>query len=146
MFGLGWSELLIVGIVALIVIGPKDLPGMFRTMGQFTGKMRGMAREFSRAMDEAADQAGVKDVQNTLQAAANPRKYGLDKVQEATSSAFKPGSSTEALSKERQEAKDKILAKSAEVAQKRIDAEKAAEAAKAKEAAAPKPDNPDPDA
>ncbi|MBS8271715.1 twin-arginine translocase subunit TatB, partial [Halomonas litopenaei] len=62
MFGLGWSELLVVGIVALIVIGPKDLPGLFRTMGQFTGKARMMAREFSRAMEQAADDAGVKDI------------------------------------------------------------------------------------
>ena len=50
MFGLGWSEMLVVGIVALIVIGPKDLPGLFRSIGQFTGKARMMAREFSRAM------------------------------------------------------------------------------------------------
>ena len=51
MFGLGASEMVVIGIVALIVIGPKDLPGLFRTMGQFTGKARMMAREFSRAMD-----------------------------------------------------------------------------------------------
>ncbi|MFT5867520.1 MAG: sec-independent protein translocase protein TatB, partial [Gammaproteobacteria bacterium] len=43
MFGLGWSEMVLVAIVALIVIGPKDLPGMFRTVGQFTGQARGMA-------------------------------------------------------------------------------------------------------
>ncbi|NCW53489.1 MAG: twin-arginine translocase subunit TatB, partial [Rhodobacteraceae bacterium] len=57
MFDLGWTELLVIGIVALIVIGPKDLPVMFRKVGQFVGKARGMAREFSRAMDDAADQA-----------------------------------------------------------------------------------------
>ena len=45
MFGLGASEMVVIGIVALIVIGPKDLPGLFRTMGQFTGKARMMARE-----------------------------------------------------------------------------------------------------
>ncbi|MDE0112845.1 MAG: Sec-independent protein translocase protein TatB, partial [Albidovulum sp.] len=52
MFDIGWSELLIIGIVALIVVGPKDLPGMFRALGRFTGKMRGMAREFQRAMNQ----------------------------------------------------------------------------------------------
>ena len=52
MFDLGWTEMLVIGIVALIVIGPKDLPVMFRRMGQFMGKAKGMAREFSRAMRE----------------------------------------------------------------------------------------------
>ena len=58
MFDLGWTELLLIGIVALIVVGPKDLPLLFRKVGKFVGKARGMAREFSRAMDDAADEAG----------------------------------------------------------------------------------------
>ena len=40
MFGMGWSEMVLIGIVALIVVGPKDLPNLFRTLGQFTGKAR----------------------------------------------------------------------------------------------------------
>lgn len=66
MFDIGWSELLIIGVVALIVVGPKDLPKMFRTLGQVTGKLRAMSREFTRAMDAAADEAGVKDVARTF--------------------------------------------------------------------------------
>ena len=62
MFDLGWTEMLVIGIVALIVIGPKDLPVMFRTLGQFVGKAKGMAREFSRAMNDAADDAGAATV------------------------------------------------------------------------------------
>ena len=54
MFDVGWTELMLIGIVALIVVGPKDLPVMFRTLGQFTAKARGMAREFQRAMEDAA--------------------------------------------------------------------------------------------
>ena len=51
MFGdIGWAELLVIGIVALIVIGPEDLPQMFRQVGRFTAKMRAMSRDFSRAM------------------------------------------------------------------------------------------------
>jgi sec-independent protein translocase protein TatB len=47
MFGLGWGEMIVVGVVALIVVGPKDLPQMFRTLGRFSGKAKGMAREFT---------------------------------------------------------------------------------------------------
>lgn len=85
MFDIGWTELLVIGIVALIVVGPKDLPILFRRMGEFTGKARAMAREFSRAMDDAADQAGVKDIQTSLKAAANPKQFGLDAINKAAS-------------------------------------------------------------
>ncbi len=61
MFDIGWLELIVIGVVALIVVGPKDLPGMFRTVGKFMGKARGMAREFQRSMEAAADESGIKD-------------------------------------------------------------------------------------
>jgi sec-independent protein translocase protein TatB len=83
MFDIGMSELLIVGIVALIVVGPKDLPGMFRTLGRFTAKIKAMGREFTRAMEAAADDAGVNDIKSTLNAAANPAKFGLNKLKDA---------------------------------------------------------------
>ena len=71
MFDLGWTELLIIGVVALIVVGPKDLPKMFRTLGQFTAKARNMAREFQRAMDSAADESGVRDIARDLRNTAS---------------------------------------------------------------------------
>ncbi len=141
MFGLGWSEMVLIGIVALIVIGPKDLPVMFRTLGQFTGKARQMAREFSRAMENAADDAGVKDISKTIKAAANPQKFGIDKLKEATDfkSAIKPGGETEKLSQERAEIRDKIQEATARVASERIAREKAAAEAKAAKDAATAP-------
>ena len=63
---IGWSELMVIGIVALVVIGPKDLPGMFRELGRFTAKLRAMGREFSRAMEDAARETGVQDVADDL--------------------------------------------------------------------------------
>jgi sec-independent protein translocase protein TatB len=83
MFDIGWTELLLIGIVALIVIGPKDLPEMFRTLGRFTAKARGMAREFSRAMEAAADEAGVKDMAKDIKDAANMPRTGMDAVKDA---------------------------------------------------------------
>jgi sec-independent protein translocase protein TatB len=84
MFGdIGWSELLLIGIVALIVIGPEDLPQMFRQLGRFTAKMRSMSRDFSRAMDQAAKESGVKDVTDTVKGASSATSVGLSKVKAA---------------------------------------------------------------
>lgn len=80
---LSWSELLIVGLVALIVIGPKDLPGMFRELGRFTAKIRSMGREFSRAMEQAAKDSGVKDVAEDLRKVTSPKAMGLEAVKSA---------------------------------------------------------------
>ena len=148
MFGMGGVEMLVVGIVALIVVGPKDLPGLFRTVGQFVGKAKGMAREFSSAMNAAADEAGVSEINKTIKAAANPQKFGVDKIREATKSSVQAGGETEALkstlSAERAANKAKIDKAMAETANKRIAAEKgdaapktAPKTAKAKTSKAP---------
>jgi sec-independent protein translocase protein TatB len=71
MFDIGWSELMIIGVVALIVVGPKDLPMMFRKVGNFVGKARGMARDFQTAMDQAADESGVRDIADSVKKAAD---------------------------------------------------------------------------
>ena len=66
MFGLGWAEIMVVGIVALIVIGPKELPIVFRKVGQFVGKAKGMARDFSSAMHDAAEESGMEDAMESM--------------------------------------------------------------------------------
>ena len=110
MFDLGLTELLVIGIVALIIVGPKDLPVLFRRVGEFVGRMKGMAREFTSAMNDAADEAGVKDVAKTMRAATNPIKRGLDKVWETTKvfTSFDPISETVKLSFESNNKSKKI--------------------------------------
>ena len=83
MLDIGWSELVLVGIVALIVVGPKELPRMFRTVGQYVGKARGMAREFQRAMDRAADDAGVTDIKDSINQAASIGRFDFDDHEES---------------------------------------------------------------
>lgn len=78
-----WSEMMLVGIVALIVIGPKDLPGMFRELGRITAKIRSMGREFSRAMEQAAKESGVKEATDGLKTLTNPVGTGLNAVKSA---------------------------------------------------------------
>jgi len=133
MLDLGWTELLLIGIVALIVVGPKDLPGMFQAVGKFVGKAKGMAREFSRAMNDAADQSGVNDLQKSFKAAANPMKSAMDEVKKTTENATRDLTTvdTPPLSEERQAQADKIREKSAEMANARHAAEAEAKAAEA---------------
>lgn len=85
MLDIGWSELLIVGVVALIVVGPKDLPRMFHTFGQVVGKARGMAREFQNAMEDAAKEPGVKDAARKFRDVASGKDMGLEDFRDIAS-------------------------------------------------------------
>ncbi len=62
MFDIGWSELLVIGVVALVVIGPKELPGVLRSVGFWIGKARRMAGEFQSQFQEAMREAEVADL------------------------------------------------------------------------------------
>ncbi len=79
MFDIGWSELLVIGIVALVVIGPKELPGVLRAIGQMMGKVRRMASEFQGQFNDAMREAELDDLRKQaekLNMTVNP----LDKV------------------------------------------------------------------
>ncbi len=66
MFDVGWSEMLVIAIVLIVVVGPKDLPRMLRQFGRSTSKLRAMAGDFRRQFDEALKEAELDDVTETL--------------------------------------------------------------------------------
>ena len=74
MFDIGWSELVLIAVVALIAIGPKELPGVLRMVGQWMGKARKMAAEFQGQFQEAMREAEMADL-----------KKSFDEVKEAAS-------------------------------------------------------------
>lgn len=81
MLDVGWTELLLIGVVALIVIGPKDLPVMFHSLGRIMARARGMAREFTSAMEDAAKASGLDEATKDLRDLKNltsPRSMGVD--------------------------------------------------------------------
>jgi sec-independent protein translocase protein TatB len=66
--GIGFSEILLLGLAALIFIGPKDLPMLMRKLGQFVGKGRRMAREFQAAFDDIARQSELDELKKEIEA------------------------------------------------------------------------------
>ena len=66
MFDLGWQEFLMVAVVLMLVVGPKDLPRILRSFSQFMRKAKSMAREFSSSLEDVARQDEFKDVKNIL--------------------------------------------------------------------------------
>jgi sec-independent protein translocase protein TatB len=69
MFDLGWAEMAVIMLVALIVIGPKDLPKVARTIGQWTGKARALARDFQRSLDDMAREAELDEIKKSIDSA-----------------------------------------------------------------------------
>ncbi|MBO6582235.1 MAG: twin-arginine translocase subunit TatB [Hyphomonas sp.] len=65
--GIGFSELLLLGLAALIIVGPKDLPMMMRRVGQFVGKGRAMAREFQAAFEDIARQSELDELRKEIE-------------------------------------------------------------------------------
>ncbi|QFR32532.1 Sec-independent protein translocase protein TatB [Ancylobacter sp. TS-1] len=71
MFDIGWTELLVVGVVALVVIGPKELPRVLRTVGQGVNKLRRMAGEFQGQFNEALREAELTDLKDSVSGLKN---------------------------------------------------------------------------
>src|SRR6188508_539029 len=92
MFDIGWSELVVIGVVALIAIGPKELPGVLRSVGFWMGKVRRMASEFQGQFQEAMREAEMADLkkhaddlnQNVKSLTSDLDPYGIARDVEAS--------------------------------------------------------------
>jgi sec-independent protein translocase protein TatB len=82
---IGFAELLVLGIIALVVVGPKDLPALLRKIGFFTAKAKGMANEFRGAFDEMGREVELDELKKEIESikAANPVKAIADDLEEA---------------------------------------------------------------
>jgi sec-independent protein translocase protein TatB len=86
MFDIGWTELVVIGVVALIAIGPKELPGALRALGQWMGKIRRMASEFQGQFQEAmreAEMADLKKQVDTLTSSFDPIETARKEIEGA---------------------------------------------------------------
>ncbi|MCE2475094.1 MAG: twin-arginine translocase subunit TatB [Alphaproteobacteria bacterium] len=69
MLDIGWTEVLVISVVVLFVVGPRDIPKVLRTVGQWAGKIRGLAKEFRESVDDAIREAELDEVRKTVEAA-----------------------------------------------------------------------------
>src|SRR5882672_558149 len=78
MFDIAWSELFVIMVVALVVVGPKDLPKLMRSAGQWAGRARAMADQFRRSFDDMARQAELDELRNEVNKLKNTPMTDLD--------------------------------------------------------------------
>lgn len=102
MFDIGWTEMLVIAIVMIVVVGPKELPGMLRTFGKTTAKLRVMAGDFRKQFDEALKEAELDDIKkvaddvralnpkNEIRKALSPMEKAAQDVRTGLDAAMKP--------------------------------------------------------
>ena len=66
MFDIGWSELLVIAVVAIVVVGPKDLPRLMRSFGHYAGKLRRAASDFQSQFEEAMRESEIDEVRKAI--------------------------------------------------------------------------------
>jgi len=108
MLDIGWTEMLVIAIVMIVVVGPKDLPGMLRTFGRTTAKLRVMAGDFRKQFDEALKEAELDEVKKSvdglrslnptseIRKQLNPFEKAAADVRAGLETAMKPKPSTSA--------------------------------------------------
>ncbi len=102
MFDIAWTEMLVIAIVMIVVVGPKELPGMLRTIGKTTSKLRTMAGDFRKQFDEALKEADLEDLKKIaedarslnpaadIKKALNPLESAGNDVRAGLKAAFNP--------------------------------------------------------
>lgn len=102
MFEIGWTEMLVIAIVMIVVVGPKDLPRMLRQFGRTTSKLRAMAGDFRKQFDDALREAELEDVKKSVDSlrslnpaadikkALNPMEKAAADVKAGLDAAMKP--------------------------------------------------------
>jgi sec-independent protein translocase protein TatB len=105
MFDIGWSELLVIGVVALVVIGPKELPGVVRTIAQNIAKLRRMASEFQGQFTDAMREMELADlkkdaeklISDATSTISDPIEQANEEVQKAVEAPAEPADEVESL-------------------------------------------------
>lgn len=110
MFDIGWPEMLVIAIVMIVVVGPKDLPKMLRSFGRTTAKLRSMAGDFRKQFDDALKEAELDDIKsladdarklnptNQIKKALSPMEKAAQDVRTGLDAAMKPQGSSQAAS------------------------------------------------
>jgi len=95
MFDIGWTELLVLAVLAILIVGPKDLPRMLYSLGQALGKMRRQADDFRRQFNESMREAGMDEVRNDMKKMSdlNPANQIRNEIESTFTDTPKPGTS-----------------------------------------------------
>lgn len=91
MFDIGWSELLVIAAVAIIFVGPKDLPRMMRTVGRYVTKVRSMAREFQSSFEDLARETELEELRKEVTGLRDAATAPLKKLQQEIDKPVKIG-------------------------------------------------------
>ena len=79
MFDIGWSELLVIAVVAIVVVGPKDLPRLMRTFGHYAGKLRRAAADFQRQFEDAMRETELEEVKKAIESVRSTRPSSISR-------------------------------------------------------------------
>jgi sec-independent protein translocase protein TatB len=143
MFDISWTEFLLIGVVALIFIGPKELPGVLRTLGQWTRRVRSMAADFQSQFQEAMREAEMADLKKQVDDIAHDIK-SYDPLKDVRADVEAAGKDIQSsLEKPVTTSASEPAASDAPVANAEAAVPAAVEAAEQSVSAVPAPDQPD---